>query len=617
MNHTLRPRIFNIAFAILACILVCFIYSNILDAPFVFDDIKNIRENKNIRIETLTPAGLIKAVSGNRCQNRPAAYISFAINYYIHGYDTKVYHMVNILIHLITGILIFFLFKSTILLSSNIDNDSSGRKDTDAYIIAGLAATLWMVHPLSTQSVTYIVQRMNAMAAMFYVGSMLAYVQARASHGKLKVYGLYLLCGLSGLLAITSKEIAITLPIFIFLYEWYFLQDLDMVWIKRRVPYIAAIITICLATAIMFLGINPIEGILDGYTTRQFTPLQRVLTEFRVVILYIGLMALPLPSRLNLDYDMAVSTSLIDPVTTLLSLMILIALTVFAVVTAKKQRIISFAICWFMGNLVIESSIIGLELVYEHRTYLPSMFVSLMAIYLLWKALRPKIIPICAACLLIALFSVWTYQRNDTWTSDISLWRDCAMKSPGKLRPWYNLGLVLAQDRRHDEAAVYFIKALAIDNKNADAHNNLGASLTALGRLDDAIGHYIQALEIEPSNANAHNNLGTVLTRKARYKKAEFHFKEAVRIRPSYADACFNLGVLYQIQGRTDEALVLFEKAIQYRPDHINARMNKGIILYGKGAYDKAEKSFRAVLRIDPDNRDAIKNIRVIQNNNK
>ncbi|MGA7144630.1 MAG: hypothetical protein WBY47_09030, partial [Desulfobacterales bacterium] len=228
-------------------------------------------------------------------------------------------------------------------------------------------------------------QRMNGMAAMFYILSLLFYIKARLSNPKGKKTALFLACILSGMLSLGSKEIAATLPFFIFLYEWYFFQDVNLNWLKRNSIYFLCLLFIIGFAALFFLGGHPIKSILSAYSHRDFTLWQRVLTEFRVVIYYIGLILFPYPMHLNLLHDFSISHSFLDPITTLFSFVAIAGLLATAIRLAKKERLISFCILWFLGNLFIESSVIGLEIIYEHRLYLPSMFFILIFVSLIYR----------------------------------------------------------------------------------------------------------------------------------------------------------------------------------------------------------------------------------------
>ena len=185
---------------------VILIYANSLDGPFLFDDENNIKDNVHLRITSLSPAEVLTAGLSSRDPRRAVAYSSFALNYYFHQYDTFGYRLVNVLIHSITGILIYYLVKTTLGLAALRERYTKQRE------IAFFVALIWLVHPLGTQSVAYIVQRMNSMAALFYVLSMLLYVQARLALSWRK-WALFAGCTLSGVLAIGSKQNAATLPV--------------------------------------------------------------------------------------------------------------------------------------------------------------------------------------------------------------------------------------------------------------------------------------------------------------------------------------------------------------------------------------------------------------------
>jgi hypothetical protein len=224
---------------------------------------------------------------------------------------------------------------------------------------------------------------------MFYILAMLLYVKGRLATGTKNKWFLYGGCLLSFILALGSKEIAATLPVFIFLYEWYFLQDLSSTSSSSsRYQWFMLALALLTFTGLVFffLGINPIKSLfINEISGREFTSWERLLTETRVVLMYISLIFFPNLSRLNLEYDFPISQSLTTPPVTMLAIVILAGMVLVAVLIAKKQRLYSFCIIWFLGNLVIESSFIPLELVFEHRTYLPSTFFLLLVLVPLYK----------------------------------------------------------------------------------------------------------------------------------------------------------------------------------------------------------------------------------------
>ena len=576
-------------------IFVFALYFNTLDSPFIFDDVGNIQDNPYIRLTKIGFGDIAKAALESPASNRPVANISFALNYYFHKYNIEGYHLVNILIHIATGILLYYFVKATLGIASL-------RSRYGLYKwIPFLTAGLWIIHPIQTQSVTYIVQRMNSMAAMFYVLSFLLYVKARLAEEKRKKVALFTFCVLTGIIALGSKEIAATLPFYILLYEWFFFQEVSLSWFKRHILLLIVILVLLSITALMFLGAHPLEIILNSYKARDFTLTQRVLTEFRVVIHYVGLLIFPHPSRLNLDYDFPLSYSLFDPITTLFSLGGIFGLIALAIYMAKKEPLLSFCILWFLGNLAIESSVIGLEIIFEHRTYLPSMLVSLMAITLAYQYLKQRRIRVAALCVIVMVYSVWTYERNSVWGDNVTLWTDCVEKSPGKARPHYNLGYALASRENLKEATIQYFEALQIKPDYADAHYNLGNALVKQGRTAEAIEHYTKTLQIDKDYVNAYSNLGYALIDQGKIDEAISQFSRALQIKPDHADVHYNLGNALVKQGRTAEAIAHYTRTLEIDPDYVNAHNNLGSVLIDQGKIEEAIRHFSKVLWIKPD----------------
>jgi hypothetical protein len=179
---------------------------------------------------------------------------------------------------------------------------------------------------------------------------------------------------LSYLLGVFTKENVAILPLFIALYEFYFFQNLDLSPKGKKVVFVLlGALVILGAFGFIIWGQRYINVTIEGYQLRTFTMWERVLTQFRVVLYYLTLLGYPLPSRLNLDYDFPVSKTLLDPPTTLLSILIIAGILGYSLWAAKKRPVLSFCILWYFGNLVIESSIFPLEMVFEHRLYLPAI----------------------------------------------------------------------------------------------------------------------------------------------------------------------------------------------------------------------------------------------------
>ena len=554
-------------------VIILLIYTETLTTPFIFDDISNIRDNPHIRIPFLSFKNLAWAGFQSPLTNRPVANISFALNYYFHGYNLVGFHVVNILIHIASGFFLYFLVKAT------IRTPALRARYAKLSWIPFFTAFIWLVHPLQTQSVTYLVQRMNSMAAMFYVLSMLLYVKFRLSAERRAKWLFLSGCILAGLLAFGTKEISATLPGFIILYEWYFFQGLSRQWAKRHMLILAGIGVLIIGISLAYFGSEPWARILNDYNYRDFTLIQRVLTQFRVIIFYISLLIWPQPSRLNLDHDFALSYSLTNPMTTLLSLTIIIVLILLAILFAKRESLISFCILWFFGNLVIESSILGLELVFEHRNYLPSMLAILLLVALVFRYLRPVWLGVVALCVMGTLFTIWTFERNNDWSNEITLYRDCVEKAPGKARPYNNLGAALIRSGNLAQAVEQFKAALKIKPDFDDAHYNLGYALSRQGNLEAGIHHFGETLRLDPDNLKALNNMGVALALKGRYREAVNYFEAALKLNPRDADIHNNIGISLKNMGKPDDAAKHFARAQALDPRHADAHNNLGILL--------------------------------------
>jgi tetratricopeptide (TPR) repeat protein len=438
------------------------------------------------------------------------------------------------------------------------------------------------------------------MASMFYVLSLLLYAKARLANTARGKGVLFAGCVFAGMMALGSKEMAATLPFFIVLYEWYFFQETSRTWFKRHLFHGAVLLVFFLFVAFLFLGAHPFKKIFSEYHNWDFDLTQRVLTEFRVVFFYISLFIFPHPSRLNLDHDFPLSHSLVDPITTLLSLAVIIGLLVLAIYLSKKEPLISFPILWFLGNLAIESSVIPLDIVFEHRMYLPSMFVSLIIVIVVERYVRPKWLKLSLLCTMVALCALWTYERNSVWSDDVTLFRDSLEKSPNKARPHHELGAALAEQGKTAEAIKHFSAALQIKPDHALAHANLATALALQGKTAEAIRHFSEALRFKPRFKEAHFNLANALIRMGRFEEAIDHLQKALRIAPSFDQARDKLAKASAALGIIDKTITEKQQALERSPGNPALHCDLGFLYKTKGELDKAIDQYQKALSIRP-----------------
>jgi tetratricopeptide (TPR) repeat protein len=582
--------------------VVGLLYSNTLGSPFVFDDSGNIVENRFIRMTQVGGSELYQAAFASRL-DRPVAYLSFALNYYVGGYEVAGYHVVNIVIHGINGILVY-------LLALFAFRRHSGARELLAAWMALISALVFVAHPLQTQAVTYIVQRMTSLSVTFYLLALLLYIHGRLQAVRWRRWAFWGGGLVSWILALGSKEIAAVLPVAILLCEWAFFSGAGGGRTRRGIAYSAASVAILAVLVLVFIGENPVEKTLRTYVYRDFTMAERVLTEFRVVVLYLSLWLLPLPSRLNLLHPISLSRSLLEPVTTILSLLLVVGLVALALVFARKNRLASFCILWMLLHLMIESSVIGLELIFEHRMYLPSVGLAIVTSNLLFAGPAPeRVRRIAVSLLVIGLLGIATYFRNEDWRDKVTLWSDVIAKNPESSRAHDKLGVALAAQGRLAEAIEHYREALRLDPGRPRIHNHLGLALHEQGRTDEAIPHFHAALRVDPTYAVAHNNLGNVFTNLEREEKALEHFSEAVRLDPDFVEAHYNLGIALARQGRTEDAARRFSEALRLWPDFAAAHNDLGLVLARQGRLDAAVREYAEALRFEPDYPEAHNNL--------
>ena len=594
-DHILRHVPPCLLFGLLGLLL----YGHTLDAPFQLDDLSNIRDG----LYAMTSLSLTEAVNAafqSFANRRPLANLSFALNYYFHGYRLAGYHLVNISIHVMNGVLLYLLVFKTLTLRRSPNPEHP-------VWIAGLASLLWFVNPVQIQSVTYIVQRMTSMAALFYLASFLFYVYSREAEKRLTTVVLVAMSLLSFLLSVATKELAWTLPLLICCYEWFFFQELDKTWIKRFAIYGLIGVAASVTVACYVYDYNPLTLLTSTPRIRTFTALERLLTEGRVIFIYMSLLLYPHPSRLNLNHDIAISQSLLDPVTTLWSFIGLVVLLGILVFAAKRgHRIIAFCLAWFFVNVALEALVAGLEPMFEHRIYLPSMFFFVP--FLLLVKDRPKIaVPVAAT--LIVVFAFWTHERNTLWTQPIAFWEDTVQKSPDHYRPHFNLGTSYLGAEAYDRAITAFEKSLAHSPPYPEEiYTNIGSAYIETGRYDAARRNLNRAVELNPKAYIAHNLLAKLERKNGNYTVALDQYKKAIKTRPN-AYSYHGLGILYMDMKALNKAVEVFQRALTLRPNWANGYSSLGLARAKQGRLDLAIPILKQATNLDPGNEEALYNL--------
>ncbi len=606
MTDDKKNRFVLLSMVLCMSTITLIIYANTLNSPFLFDDRPYILKDPAVRMTEFSWDAIKTAAFESTPKHRYMVNISFALNHYFGDYNPTGYHIVNIFIHTLTGTLLFF-FIHTTLNRFRVPPDSGTRRTPlSPMLVAFFASLLWLVFPVNTGAVSYVVQRMTSLAALFYVFSIWLYALGRISHQDsghfLKTTAYFAGCFIAGCWAVLTKENTATLPFVILLYEWFFFQDLRIDFSKRKMGYAIGAIVLFGGISFLYLGSSPLDRILAtyNYNDRDFTLPQRVMTEWRVVLYYISLFLWPSPGRLNLDYDFPLSTGLAIPATTAFSLIALTGITAVAIRLSRRHRLIAFCLFWCLINLVIESSVIGLEIIYEHRMYLPFMTIFLMVVLLIFKSAAKPRIPIATVSIFVLLFSVWTWQRNNTWAHPIGFSLDNVKKSPQKTRPHLNLGNYYAKNGDYDQAIRQYKTALTLspnDKSTALIYNGLANTLFKSGRVDESLFYYFKTLAIYPDFKTAHTNLQQVKAVIAGLSGPQnTHMKKQV------AAAHYQTGMQAKKTGKFDEAMVEFQIVRVLQPDFLPALHNLALCQAMTGRDDDAILSFQELIEFQPEN---------------
>ncbi len=601
---------FNILGLGIVMLLGIIIYSNSFNCTFNFDDTPNIVQNTKI-------LNLDLSSLWHYSSNRFIPYLTFAINYHFGKLDVWGYHLVNLIIHLINSCLVWWL---TLLIFSSPNMKSNPISKNKNYL-AFFVALLFVSHPLATQSVTYIVQRLASLVALFYLLSVALYMSARLMDKDNKSkYVLFAGSMIVGILALISKENSYTLPFAIMMIEIFFFQT-KSIKINFK-DYRVILIFVGLICFVVFVLFKVSSGILKpippdwGNDFKTITSFNYLLTQFNVIIKYIQLLFVPINQ--NLDYDFSISNNFFE-IKTLLCFVLLLSLLVLAIFLFNKNKIISFGILWFFLALVVESSVIPIsDVIFEHRTYLPSFgfFLTLSTLlYGFQQRQNYKNLVFTIFGLIVITNSYFTYNRNKVWENEITIWSDAISKSPSKARPYYNRGVFLDNNKKYPEALQDYNKAIDLQPNYAEAHCNRGNLLTHENRFDEAIKDLNKAIEVFPKYPEAYNNRGNLNAKLNKNKEALYDYNKAIGLNPKCFEAYSNRGQIFEHDNKIDEAINDFNMSIKLNPNYPFAYMNRGCLYNNQKKHQDALADFNKAIELNKDFADAYFNRGIVEMN--
>lgn len=451
-----------------------------LHGPFLFDDTSSITDNPALHLASFSLHDLMRAAFSSQAGllYRPISMLTFALNYTLFGDATFSFKLTNVIIHLINALLILWLTYRLLLNCRKRYRFawSDHALTWAAVIIAGA----WALHPLNLTAVLYVVQRMTSLAALFTLAGMLAYVygRERMQAGRTGWPLVWLLTPLFGILGVLSKEDAALMPLFLLIIEWL------LFGFRNREQHTSRNIVTFYLVGLILPGLIGMAYLVHhqfwlGYAGRTFTLPERVLTEFRVVFLYVKWTFFPDIRELSLYHDdIVVSTGLLHPVTTLLSLLALLALLALAFWQRHKRPLLCLGILFFFAGQMMESTVLPLLIAFEHRNYLPDYGLLLAFFSLLLlpaEAMqKPKVRPALRWTLAIIILPVLftaTWVRSGEWANFLSFSYYEALHHPHSEEALYSLGhayadLAMAGQLKNPQVALQALSHAAARSQN-------------------------------------------------------------------------------------------------------------------------------------------------------
>ncbi len=569
-------------------ILIAIAYREAPNNVFHLDDGYNIVRHPPVMMTELTADKLIDAGRNAYLPSRPLPSMTFAIDWWRGGGSPRQFQWTNLIIHSAAAIAIFGLL--TVILR---------RRNQPPWIVGVAAlfgAALWACHPIQVQGVTYVVQRMASMAALFTILTVTLFIVGRFAERPGYRWLLFVLAGLCWTLGMLCKETAAIAPFLVLLAEYGVVRHGETMLRSRFDPLLLSLPVLAAALIVldMLSGAGPLaKTFLPGYEYRDFTLAERLLTQPRVIGFHISQILWPLPGRFSLEHDFVISTGLLTPASTLPALLGVASWCAIGVWALFRStlRTMGFFLLWVPATLVIESSIIPLEMVFEHRMYLPTVglagLAALLACWVLQRGSRLHQVTFAASCVIVLLLVMSTSQRVPVWSSELSLTQDTVKSAPNSARAWVNLANAIKEGGHGwDMIIPPAKKALALDPEFPGALHLQAIYLIEQRRLDAAK----EILDdLAPKAGRDHsilNTLGMLHFEQGKFPNAITQFERAVELNGFVPEFRYNLALSYEVSGRCREARDMWLSYLQLEPNEkrrsiVRARLRKNFDAQG------------------------------------
>ncbi|MEO6027128.1 MAG: tetratricopeptide repeat protein [Candidatus Binatia bacterium] len=562
-------------------------YHATFTAPFLFDDAQFV---KGSTLHTLSWA----VVQGT---TRPLVQLSLALNWAAGGADVVGYHVVNFVVHVLAALALYGIVRRT-LASTRF----TPRWRNVAPELALATSLVFAVHPLQSESVSYVIQRAESLMGFFYLATLYAVIRGVGARRPWPWYAAAITaCGLGML----TKPVMVTAPFIALMYDRVFLAgSWARAWRERGALHAALFATWLLLILLLGGGAHE-SAATSGFAMRDVTWGEFVRSQPGVILRYLQLVVWPHGLVLDYGWPPAVGTA-----ATVVPTLVLAAVGGGAAWAVRGVPALGFLVAAFLVTLAPSSSVIPIrDLAFEHRMYLPLAALAALLVAAGWALLprarlaaasERRVAAAVAASVVVAL-TLLTIDRNHDYRSSIAMWTDVTTKRPANTRAWSNLAQALMAEGRADDAMPAARTALQLDPDFADAHIHLGHALAARREYTAAVRHYADAVRLNPESSEAQNNWGAALADQKRYAEAEPHYVEALRLTPDYAEAMNNLAVVLMNRGEFDRAEALYRDSLRLSSRNAEAYSNFGGLRTRQKRFAEAVQQYEQALALKPD----------------
>jgi protein O-mannosyl-transferase len=572
----------------LALVLASFaIYGNTLFNGFVFDDVPQVLQNPWLRSFSSLPAIFSSHVSGavSTASNyyRPMMNVLYLIVYQCFGPAPWAFHLLNLLFHAATTVLVFFLALR--LMPQGEDSHAPRR------LLAPLAgALLFAAHPVHTEAVAWVAGIPDLSFTLFYLLSFYFFLGSGAKERGLSLFFFFL--------AALSKEPALTLPLVLVAYDLAFNRGRLAAgdWAKRHLPYLAVVVVY------LALRLSALHGFAPVQRHAELSNLQCLINVFPLFGSY--LVTLLVPLRLNFFHVLHPLSTLMQG-EALLWLALCLGFAAAAVVAFRKSAASFVALALFSAPLLPTLYIraLGENSFAERYLYLPSVALSILgalAVAWLTQPSRERLRTTAGAvvAMVVIVFSLQTVQRNLVWKNDLTLWSDTVQKAPDGYLPHLLLGDTLAKSGRLNEAIEAYRRAVALRPGESGAHDHLGSAYLGRGMIDEAIAEFSSAVSLPGDNSDSYNNLGLAYLQKNRPDQAIAQFQRVLERQPDSVQTLNNMGLAYKKMNQPAQAIPYYREALRLRPDVAGLHYNLARVYEMGGQQDKAAEEMRIVQQL-------------------